>query len=723
MGPGGPPLRHPSIRLPDVPPACRHSAVLAFLPLLAAAMTSLDYPQIPKSDVVDDYHGTKVADPFRALEDAEAPATREFIEAENALTKAWIPEQAEQAYYERLRELADYPRRTAPSRYGDWWIFSRNSGLQPHWVLFKQRGAEGEPEVLIDPNTFSTDGTVALAGTDFTEDGALVAYGKSVGGSDNKTVHVRDVATGRDLPDVLENMRFSGIAWAPDNSGFWYNKYPDPSKRENATVYWHRLGTDPAKDPAIFAFPEDPEVSLYPAVTEDGKYLLIYSSKGTDRANGLRVREIGGDPAENGGFREVFPFSAGARFGVVGNDGATFYVLTDLDAPRRRLVAVDLADPAVEKWEERIPQTADLLDDVAMVGDRFVAETVQDVHSVLRIHAIDGSAVAEVPLPGKGTAGGISGDRKTRDFFFTFTSFTVPGTIYRYDLDSGKMTEFYRSEVKFDQDRYVTEQIFYESKDGTRVPMFVTHRKGLKRDGKNPTILYGYGGFSISLQPAFSAFLIPWLEQGGVYAVANLRGGGEYGEEWHDAGRLGKKQNVFDDFIAAAEKLIADGITEPGKFAIRGGSNGGLLTAAVVLQRPDLFGAVLSHVPVTDMLRYQRFGTGRFWIPEYGDATKSEEEFRFLKAYSPVHNVKSGAKYPPILVLTADGDDRVVPAHAFKFVAALQADAGPGVYLLRHETGAGHGAGKPLDMAIRESAAVYAFLTRALGLPEPVFKD
>lgn len=691
--------------------------------LAAASAMTLDYPHTPKSDTVDDFFGVKVADPFRALEDAEAPATRKFIDAENAITKSWIPEKVAEAYGGELRELIDYPRESAPSRHGPWWIISKNTGLQPHAVLFKQRGAEGTPEVLIDPNTFSEDYTTALTETSFTRDGALVAYGKSVGGSDDQTIFVRDVETGNDLPDTLADMRFSGIAWAPDNSGFWYNKFPDPEKRLNTTIYWHRLGDPQSKDVAIFAMPEDPERSLGAAVTEDGKYLLVYDNEGTDPENGLRVREITGDPARADGFREIYPLSAGASFGVVGNVGTTFYVMTNKEAPRNRLVAVDLENPAEEDWKEIMPQTDELLNSVSLIGGHFVADTTKDVHSVLRIHDLEGKVATEISLPGAGSVSEISGREEDDDFFYTFSSFTIPGTIYRYAIPEAKASEYYRSKVKFDQDRYRTEQVFFTSKDGTRVPMFVTSRKDLKRDGSNPTILYGYGGFSIPLEPGFSTFLIPWLEQGGVYVVANLRGGSEYGEDWHSAGKLERKQNVFDDFIGAAEKLIADGITSPGKLAIKGGSNGGLLTAAVVLQRPDLFGAVLSHVPVTDMLRYQRFGTGRFWIPEYGDATASKDAFEWLHAYSPVHNVKPGQKYPPILVLTADGDDRVVPAHAFKFVATLQSDAGPGVYLLRHEVGAGHGGGKPLEKSIEETADTYAFLTKALDLPDPKFEN
>lgn len=686
--------------------------------VLAAGLTP-DYPKLPRSDVREDFHGVTIADPFRWLEDPAAAETRDFIAKENALTEKWIPAAAAAAYRARLEGLMDYPKRSMPSRQGPWWITMRNAGLQKHYVMFRQRGEDGPAEVLLDPNTFSKDGTVALASTAFTEDGALLAYGKSVGGSDEQTIFVRDVATGEDRADRLERMRFSNVAWAPDNSGFWYNKFPDPDRRANSTIYWHRLGDPQSRDRAVFSRPSDPELDLGPAVTEDGRYLVVYATRGTDRRNAVWLREIAGEPAREGGFRAILP-SGRAEYGVVGNDGATFYVYTDDHAPKRRLIALDV-NRSEEPWRELIPAEDALLRGVTMVGESFVAEYSRDVSSELRIHGRDGRLRHAVTLPQMGSISGVSGRREDEDFFFGFSNYTTPGTIYRCDLASGKWREFDRSRIHFDADRYVTERAFCVSPDGTRIPLWIARRRDLPRDGKNPALLYGYGGFSISLEPGFSPTVIPWLEQGGIFAVANLRGGGEYGTEWHEAGMLGRKQNVFDDFRAAARKLVADGWTTPEKLAIEGGSNGGLLTAAVVLQWPEQFGAVLSHVPVIDMFRYQRFGTGRYWTVEYGDATANREAFDWLRRYSPLHNVKAGQKYPPILVTTADGDDRVVPAHAFKFVATLQAEADPGVYLLRHEVGAGHGGGKPLDRQLDEKAACYAFLTRALGLPAPDF--
>jgi len=674
----------------------------------------VDYPTWQRDDITDEYFGHAVADPFRWLEAEESDAVASFIERQNALTAAWIPREVRDAYLARLRTLVDYPRCSLPSHEGRYWTTLRNTGLQQQGVLFKQTEIDGDAEVLIDPNTFSADGTVSLALTSVTRDGALLAYGKSVGGSDDQTIFIKEVATGVDLPDVLAGLRFSNIAWARDNSGFWYNRFPDPASRMNNTVYWHKLGTSQADDIAIYARPQEPEVHLTPVVTEGSEYLFIYFTQGTSEKNGLLARALGNDPAERDGFREIQPLGE-ASFTVIESEGTTLYVLTDKNAPRRKVVAVDLADRR-QPWREILPQTDDMLTDIALIDGRWAVVSLRDVHSMLKIYEKDGTFVREVPLPTKGTVAGISGRLRDKEMYFLFMSYTYPGVIYRYEMASGRMAEYYRSEVGFDPDRYETEQLFVTSKDGTRVPVFVTSRKGLPRDGGNPTILYGYGGFSISLAPFFSPALIPWLESGGVYAVANLRGGGEYGTAWHDEGMLERKQNVFDDFAAAAERLIAEGITSAPKLAIEGGSNGGLLVAASLLQRPELFGAAVSQVPVTDMLRYQKIGTGRFWMTEYGDATASREAFDWLRAYSPLHNVAAGRSYPPLLVTTADGDDRVAPLHAFKFVATMQATAGSGVYLLRHDMGAGHGAGKPLEMILAEVADTYAFLARALGV-------
>lgn len=692
--------------------------------LVTSAMAAKDDQKIswPKSDVVDDFFGQKVSDPFRWLEEDGSNEVKKFIEWQNKKSAAWIPSDVTQKYRSRLAELINYPRRSVPDRYGDLVITQRNSGLQAHGVVYKQMGITGEPEVLLDPNTFSQDGSIALSMMEFTKDGKLVAYGKSEGGSDNQTIYIRDVESGKDLPDVLHEMRFSSVAWAPDNSGFWYNRYPDPDARLNNTLYWHKLGTDPKDDIAVYTHPGNPEIALFPAVSDDGQYLFVYQIIGTDPRNGVIFRKIEMDqPASTDGWKTLFPMES-AEYSIIANQGSTFFVYTDLDAPRRKLISGDSKNGESTEWTDIIPQSDALLKQVSLVDGRFVTVSTRDVHSVLEIRDLDGKFISDITLPTKGTVGALNARPEDTDVYFLFTSYTVPGTIYRLDVSTGKIEEFYRSAVKFDSTAYETQQVFID-RDGVKVPMFITSKKGLKLDGSNPTILYGYGGFGISLEPGFNPFLIPWLDAGGVYAVANIRGGGEYGTEWHEAARLGARQVGFDDFAAAAKRLIADKITSPEKLAIEGGSNGGLLVLVAMLQHPELFGATVSQVPVTDMLRFHRFGTGTFWTVEYGNAEARKEDFTWLKAYSPLHNVTEGQKYPPLLVTTADGDDRVVPAHAFKFIAAIQSAAGIGDYLLRHDTGSGHGGGKPLDKAILEQAEIYAFLTRALHLPPPSPSD
>ena len=691
--------------------------ILLTLAVINTPADPIDYPELPTSDVVDDFHGTAVADPFRWLEEPESRATREFVERQNALTRAYLPGDVRDRIRGRLETLQDYERIGIPSRHGDLVVYARNDGLQPQSVLYVER--EGDDRVLIDPNTFSDNGTVALAGTTFTEDGSLVAYGKSVGGSDQREVFVLDTGTGEHRPDQLTNMRFSGQSWH-GSAGFFYNQYPDDSERFNNKLRYHALGTDQADDPVVYERPDDKELSLYPSVTEDNDYLLVYLSRGTDRRAGVAYKTLGEDPLDG----EITPLFdvQDARYSVVGNEGSVWYVLTDKDAPRRRLVSVDVAgdDPAdPDNWTEIVPEGEAVLEEAQLAGSRLITLHNKDARSVLSVRDMDGGNVREVELPGEGTVYGLDAHKDRPDFTYGYTSFTDPGSSFRADVNEPGSTLLFRPEVgggTVDLNDYTTTLTFATSKDGTRVPLFLAHKKDVEPTGDNPTILYGYGGFSVGLSPSFSPTTLAFLEQGGVFAQACLRGGDEYGSEWHEAGQLGNKQNVFDDFIASAEHLIEGGYTSPEKLAIRGGSNGGLLVAAVELQRPDLFGAVLCHVPVIDMLRYHTFGTGRFWTVEYGNAMEDPEHFGFLMAYSPLHNVADGTLYPPTLVLTADGDDRVVPAHAFKFVAELQKDADPaGVYLLRHDTDAGHGAGKPTAKRLDEMADVYAFLTKTLG--------
>ncbi len=704
--------------------------------LLAGATTqdrgqsAPDYPRLKTLDVVDDYHGTKVADPFRWLEDLGDPDTHAFVEAQNRLTRQYVDIPSRPVIRQRLEKLIDYPRVSTPGREGDRLFYSRNTGLQNQSVQYmKGQGSDEEVE-LLDPNEWSADGTVALAGMNVSHDASMMIYGVSVGGSDQREMRVMKLAggeVGELFPETMKNMRFAGTAWHPEGTGFWYNQYPMPGtvppaqERLNNKVFWHELGTEQSQDVQIHAFPADPELSFFPWVTPGHRYLIVYASRGTDRRSGVMYREIAGDPAAAGGFTQLFS-PEDARYSIIDDpEDGTLVVLTDKDAPRFRLVQIDLEDPSPSNWQTIIPEPAEegtILNGVDRAATRYVAEYMQDARSVLKHYALDGSDEHAIDLPTIGSVAGITANRDRDDIFFGFTSFTYPATPFHYDLKSGRLEKWAEiSPPGFDPDAYETRQIFYTSNDGTRVPMFITHRKGLELDGDNPTILYGYGGFLISETPGFSALRTAWLEQGGVYALANLRGGGEYGEPWHEAGMRHKKQNTFDDFHAAAEYLIAEKYTRSDKLAIQGGSNGGLLVAAAVTQRPELYGAVLCHVPVIDMLRYHTWGTGRFWTVEYGNAIDSEADFRTLYAYSPLHNIGENVDYPPILTLTADGDDRVVPYNAFKFVATLQ-QKNPDTWplLLRHDVGSGHGAGKPISKTLDEQADLYAFLVRALGM-------
>ncbi|MBC8105919.1 MAG: S9 family peptidase, partial [Anaerolineae bacterium] len=563
---------------------------------------------------------------------------------------------------------------------------------------------------------------IALSGTTYTDDGSLLAYGVSSGGSDQKEIRVREMATGNDRPDVIKFAKFASIAWKRDNSGFWYNRYPTPgtvAKEDGARfnkVFWHTLGTDQEQDKMLFD-PGDKELSASPQVTDDGEYLLLYLSRGSTRKNRLYFRPANDSAAlADGNFTKLFD-KEDAQYSFVEHDGPTFYILTNLDAPRRKLVAVNINHPETENWKTIIPEGPDTISDVTCVNNQFVVQYMHDAHDVMKLYEMDGRLVREIELPGIGSVGQITGKRRDAEMFFSFSSFIIPPTIYRYNFASAELEPLRKPDVKFDPARYETKQVFVTSKDGTKVPMFLTHRKNISLDGNNPTILNAYGGFNVSTLPGFNALKIAWLEQGGVLANANLRGGGEYGEEWHKGGMLDKKQNVFDDFRACAQWLIDQKYTQPKRLAIQGGSNGGLLVSAVEVQWPELFGAVLCHVPLTDMLRYHRFTVGRFWVPEYGNAETDAKQFATLRAYSPLQNVRHGTKYPPTLIFTADGDDRVAPLHARKFTAALQAaDGGNNPILLRSDVRAGHGGGRPITKTIDSDADEYAFLAKIFGI-------
>lgn len=710
----------------------RRSAPIVALALLAAACSAHapaggPYPTAPRGDLVEDYHGTKVPAPYRWLEDDDAPATRAFVEAQNARTRSWLDAYAERPrIVERLTELWNYPKYSAPGKRGGRYFFSKNDGLQDQAVLYMQEGLDGAPAVILDPNSLSEDGTVALSGGAVSRDGKRLAWGVSVHGSDRQEFRIRDLDTGADLPETIRWCRFTSIAWTADGAGFFYNRFPEPGtvppedEANFSSVWWHAAGTDQAADVKVFDLPEEKELGFSPSVTEDGRSLILTVWHGTDPRYGLFFAplEAGRIPGPADVVRLLEP--GRAAFSLIEAVGERFVLLTDLDAPRGKLISVD---PQGDEggWEVLLPEhPSDVIEDVALVGDRLLVTWMRDAANRLTVHDVAGQQLREVALPGVGSVGGISGHPGDPEAFVTYTSFLAPPTILRMDVATGALETFRAPELRFDPSQYETSQVFVTSRDGTRVPMFLTHARGVEPTGDVPVLLYGYGGFNISLTPYFSLSRLLFLEAGGVYALVNLRGGAEYGEDWHRAGMLDKKQNVFDDFFAAAQWLVDAGWSRPERIGILGGSNGGLLVTACLLQRPELFGAAVAAVPVTDMLRYHRFTVGRYWVPEYGNAEADPEHFRFLHAYSPLHNVAAGVDYPPLLVTTADTDDRVVPSHSRKFVAAIQhADPGTDPILLRVEMKAGHGAGKPTSMKIEEAADIYGFLMAVFGMQLP----
>ena len=700
--------------------------------LFAMSVSDLDGqqcapPTTQTGSVLDDYHGTRIADPYRWLEDTDASETKAWIEAENCVTFAFlenIPERDQ--IRQRLTKIWDYPKYGTPFKDGGRYFFFKNDGLQNQSVLYVQGTLADPPAVLLDPNRLSEDGTVALSALEVSDDGRYLAYSTSASGSDWQEFLVRDIATGRDLADHLQWVKFSGASFTKDGAGFFYSRYPPPegaalqSVNRDMKLYYHRVDTDQSADVLVYQRPDQPDWGFGAGVTDDGRYLVNSVWLGTDRRNRVYYQDLG-DPMRPtpGGemVRLLDDFDAG--YGFAGNDGPVFYFWTDLDAPRGRLIAIDTRNPARANWREIIPQGKDVLQGAQIVNRTFVASYLVDARSALRLFGMDGAPKGEIALPTLGSLGGVSGRPDEPEMFYAFTSFLYPTTIFRYDFTTGRSEVFKAPELDFDASGYETRQVFYSSKDGTRVPMFITHKKGIPMDGANPTYLYGYGGFNISITPSFSPGILAWLEMGGIYAVPNLRGGAEYGEEWHQAGMLEKKQNVFDDFIAAAEYLIHERYTSTPKLAIGGGSNGGLLVGAAMTQRPELFGAALPAVGVMDMLRFHKFTIGWAWVTEYGSAD-SANQFPFLRKYSPLHNLKPGTAYPATLVTTADHDDRVVPGHSFKFAAALQAaHTGSAPVLIRVETKAGHGAGKPTTKIIEEQADRWAFLVEVLGMRRP----
>jgi prolyl oligopeptidase len=683
-----------------------------------------NYPKTKTVPQSDDYHGISVADPYRWLEDVDSPETREWIQQQNELTFSYLRQiPARDHLNKRLTELWDFAKAWAPYQRGGRYFQERNSGLQNQNVLYVSESLGAEPRVLLDPNTLSEDGTVALTSFSLSKAGRWIAYATSASGSDWLTWRVRNVDTGKDLADQLEWSKFSTAAWLPDGSGFYYSRYDAPvagQEYQNTNyyhkVFFHKLNTPQTQDGIIYERPDNKDWGFQSRITEDGRYHTLNVWQGTDVRNRFFYRDLHSQES----FVELIP-ELEATYELVGNDGALFYFFTNLSAPRGRLISIDLTQPEKANWRTIVPESTAVLEGAIMVNDQFAALYNEDAHHIIRLFKLDGTADGEIPLPTLGSVVqideiGLHASRADNELFFAFQSFLYPTTVYRYDFQSRSTEPLNSPELDFDPAAYETRQVFASSKDGTKIPIYLTHKRGLELNGQNPTLLYGYGGFNISVMPTFGVSRLIWLELGGVFASANLRGGSEYGEEWHRSGMLHRKQNVFDDFIACAEWLIAQRITSTPKLAIEGGSNGGLLVGACLTQRPDLFGACLPHVGVMDMLRFQNFTIGWAWVSDYG-SSQDKEQFETLYKYSPYHNLKPATNYPATLIMTGDHDDRVVPGHSFKFAARLQASqAGDAPVLIRIQTKAGHGLGKPTQILIDELADIYAFLVNELGI-------
>lgn len=689
-------------------------------PARCVAGSALTYPVTAKVAHTDNYHGTTIADPYRWLEDANSAQTKTWVDAQNAVTQGYlgqIPQR--QAIRERLTRLWNYERYSVPSKEGGRYFYSRNDGLQNQSVLYTMKSLADTPRMLLDPNTLAADGTVALAGVEISPDGKLMAYGTASSGSDWNEWKVRDIETGKDLEDHIKWVKFSQTAWTKDGKGFFYSRYDEPAEAAKLAginyfqkLYYHKIGTPQSADVLVYDRPDEKEWGFRAQTTDDGNYLLITATKGTAHKYRVFIKDLRTPDSKVVPLVDNFE----AAYDFIDNVGSTFYFSTDRKAPRQRIVAIDVNRPDERNWKQVVAESSETLSNAHIIGNRLVLEYLKDARSVVRVHDLNGKPVREIALPGIGSVSGFTGKRGDTETFFSFTGFTTPTTIYRMDMKSGKTSIFRQPKVDFDPNAYETRQQFFTSRDGTRVPMFIVSKKGLKLDGNNPTYLYGYGGFNVSMTPGFSPANLAWMEMGGVYVVANLRGGGEYGEAWHQAGTKLQKQNVFDDFIGAAEWLVANKVTSPAKLAIGGGSNGGLLVGAAMTQRPDLFGAAIPMVGVLDMLRFHKFTIGWAWTSDYGSADNADE-FKALVKYSPLHNLKPGTAYPATMVTTADHDDRVVPAHSFKFAAAAQAvQAGCNPVLIRIDTKAGHGAGKPTAKQIEEVADRWGFLSKALRM-------
>ncbi len=675
----------------------------------------LPYPEAERGNVTDNYFGTEVADPYRWLEDDNSAATAAWVKAENEVTFDYLSKiPFRQTIKERLTQLWNYPKESAPSKKGDWLYYSRNDGLQNQDVIYRRANPEATPEVFLDPNRLSDDGTVALAATSFSKDGKYFAFSTAASGSDWIEIRIMETATKRLLDDSIKWVKFSGAVWSPDGQGFYYSGYDAPkkgiysAKNEYQKVYYHRIGTPQSADRLVYTDPQHPLRYFSAWESDDSRWIFVSSSEGTSGSEILYKRK--GAPNF-----EVLLKGFAYDYSIVDCSDDQLYVRSNEGAENYNLIKIDLNDPS--KREVVIPEKENLLESVQAAGGRLTAIYLEDAQNKVYQYTPDGTLVREVELPGIGTVDGFDGEKEDTRLYYSITTFTAPATIYAFDIESGQSTLYFRPEVAFNPDDFTTEQIFFTSKDGTRVPMFVSYKKGLKLNGNNPCYLYGYGGFQISLTPSFSPSSIMFMEQGGVYVFVTLRGGLEYGEKWHKAGMLENKQNVFDDFISAAQYLIDNRYTSSKKLAIAGGSNGGLLVGACEVQRPDLFAVCLPSVGVMDMLRYHKFTIGWGWVVEYG-SSDDPEQFKYIYKYSPLHNIKKGEKYPATLITTADHDDRVVPAHSFKFAAQMQyAQTGSAPILIRIETKAGHGAGKPISKRIDEATDCYSFLFQNTGTP------
>ncbi|TMJ19806.1 MAG: S9 family peptidase [Alphaproteobacteria bacterium] len=689
--------------------------------LAQPASTPIAYPETARGEVAEEQFGERVADPYRWLENdvRQDPAVRAWVTAQNRVTEAFLAAlPGRDAIRARMTELYDYERFSLPEKAGSRYFYTRNDGLQNQAVLYVREGIDGAPRVLIDPNTWSQDGATALAEWDPSHDGSHLLYSVQDGGTDWRTVRVLDVATGRPTSDEVRWVKFSNLDWARDGSGFYYSRFAEPatgtqfqSLNENQKVYFHRLGTPQSEDRLVYATPDRPRLGHTAEVSEDGRWLIVSSSEGTDARYEITLIDLARPEAAPrqliAGFENDWSY--------LGNRGNVFYWSTNKGAPRQRIVATDISRPQLA-IREIVPEDRATLQGASIVGRQLIVRYLADAKSEVRTFDLEGTRTGLIRLPGIGSAGGFRGDQSSAETFYSFASFNSPGAIYRYDSATGRTSVFAESRLAFDPARYEVRQVFYNSKDGTRVPMFLVHRRDLDRSRPQPTLLYGYGGFNATELPRYQPKWMTWVDMGGILAVANLRGGGEYGEAWHDAGRLANKQNTFDDFIAAGEYLIREHVTTSRQLAIEGRSNGGLLIGAVLNQRPDLFAAALPTVGVMDMLRFDRFTAGRYWVDDYGYPNR-EADFRVLRAYSPYHNIRAGTAYPPMLVTTADTDDRVVPGHSFKYIAAIQnADPNGAPHLIRIETRAGHASGKPTDKQIAEYTDMYAFIAHYTGL-------